>query len=132
MTYCVKCKRKTSTRNTGNATAVNGRTMRVGECVECCGRKVQFTGGAVELKRPMWMDELAEELHKPIRRKFPKRQVYSPDIDKIWAADLVDMSGHAKENNGVKYLLAVIDAFSKYGWLEPLKTKRGEIGRAHV
>ena len=57
---------------------------------------------------------------------FPKRRVYSPDIDKIWAGDLVDMSSHAKENKGVKYLLAVIDVFSKYGWLEPLNTKRGE------
>ena len=52
--------------------------------------------------------------------------MFSPDIDKIWDTDLVDMSRHAKENNGVKYLLAVIDVFTKYGWLEPLKTKRGE------
>ena len=123
--YCVKCKFKTDTRNVESLISANGRLMSGGDCVNCGCKKRQFTGGAVG-KKPVWTDELAEELHKPIRRKFPKRRVYSSDIDKIWAADLVDMSGHAKENNGVKYLLAVIDVFSKYGWLEPLKTKRGE------
>ena len=93
--------------------------------MNCGCKKRQFTGGAVG-EKPVWTDELAEELHKPIKRECPKRRVYSPDIDKIWAADLVDMSSHAKENNGVKYLLAVIDVFSKYRWLEPLKTKIGE------
>ena len=123
--YCVKCKFKTDTRNVESLISANGRLMSGGDCVNCGCKKRQFTGGAVG-KKPVWTDELAEELHKPIRRKFPKRRVYSSDIDKIWAADLVDMSSHAKENNGVKYLLAVIDVFSKYGWLEPLKTKRGE------
>lgn len=47
-------------------------------------------------------------------------------IDDIWAADLIDMQAFSKFNNGVKYLLAVIDIFSKYGWLEPLKTKTGK------
>ena len=35
--------------------------------------------------------QLAEELHKPIIRKFEKRKVYSPFKDKIWGADLADM-----------------------------------------
>lgn len=47
-------------------------------------------------------------------------------IDKIWAADLVDMSSLSKFNKGNKFLLAVIDIFSKYGWLIPLKDKKGE------
>ena len=72
-----------------------------------------------------WTDELAEELHKPVTRKFKKRKVYVGGVDRIWAADLVDMKSFAKFNKGVKYLLTVIDVFSKYGWIEPLKNKTG-------
>lgn len=59
-------------------------------------------------------------------RKFQKRKVYVKKIDEIWAADLVDMSSLAKFNKGTKFLLSVIDIFSKYGWLVPLKDKKGE------
>ena len=46
-------------------------------------------------------------------------------IDEIWAADLFDMQSFSKFNNGIKYLLMVIDVFSKYGWIVPLKSKTG-------
>ena len=36
-------------------------------------------------------EQLTEELHKPIIRKFKKRKVYSAFKDNIWAADLADM-----------------------------------------
>ena len=70
--------------------------------------------------------DLAEELHKPIGRKVKKRRVLVNGIDKIWAVDLVDMQAFSKFNRGVKYLLAVIDVFSKYRWLIPLKDKTGK------
>ena len=76
-------------------------------------------------KNSRWSDALAEELHKPVTRKFKKRIVYARGVDKIWAADLVDMKAFAQENKGVKYLLTVLDVFSKYGWIVPLKTKTG-------
>ena len=76
-------------------------------------------------KNSRWSDALADELHKPVTRKFKKRRVFAGGVDKIWAADLVDMKAFAKENKGVKYLLTVLDVFSKYGWIVPLKTKTG-------
>ena len=69
---------------------------------------------------------LAEELHKPVRRKFERRRVLVNGIDKIWAADLADMTAFSKFNQGFRYLLLVIDIFSKYGWIIPLKNKEGK------
>ena len=74
-------------------------------------------------KKITWSDELADELHKPIRHRFPKRRVMVKGIDDTWAIDLIDMSKYAQHNNGIKFLLSVIDIFSKYGWMEPLKNK---------
>ena len=47
--------------------------------------------------------QLAEELHKPIIRKFKKRKVYSGFKDNIWGADLADMQSLSKYNKGIKY-----------------------------
>ena len=68
---------------------------------------------------------MAEELHKPIKRKFTKRKVLVNGIDDIWSADLVDMQSFVKHNDGVKYLLNVIDVFSKHAWSIPLPDKTG-------
>ena len=59
-------------------------------------------------------------------KKFQKRRVISYGVDKIWSADLVEIQKYSKWNKGVKYLLMVIDVFSKYGWIEPLKDKKTE------
>jgi len=47
-------------------------------------------------------------------------------IDEIWAAGLVDMQPFSEYNDGVKYLLTVIDVFSKHEWTRPLKRKTGK------
>ena len=73
-----------------------------------------------------WSQQLADELHKPITRNFSKRTVISNGVDKIWAADLVEMQKFNKWNKGVKYLLLVTDIFSKYGWIKPLRDKKTE------
>jgi hypothetical protein len=67
----------------------------------------------------------AEELHKPVIKKFVKRKIVTLGIDDLWAADLVIMSKYSDENDGYKYMLNVIDTFSKFAWAEPLKTKSG-------
>ena len=58
--------------------------------------------------------ELAEELHKPIIRKFKKRKGYSSFIDNIWGADLVDTQLISEFNKEIRFLLCVVDIFSKY------------------
>jgi len=52
--------------------------------------------------------------------------VFVNGIDKIWSADFVEMQPFSKFNRGVRYLLAVIDVFSKFGWMLPLKGKTGK------
>ena len=72
-----------------------------------------------------WSNSMADELHKPIRYKFLKRFVFVRNVDDVWGADLVDMKKMVKKNSGYRYILMVIDVFSKYGWAVPLKYKRG-------
>ena len=67
----------------------------------------------------------ADELHKPIIRKFKKRKVYSSFRDNIWGVDLADMQLLSKFNKGFRFLLCVLDIFSKYAWVVPLKDKKG-------
>ena len=67
---------------------------------------------------------LAEELHKPIIKKFEKRKVHAAFKDNIWGADLADMHLLSKYNKGIRFLLCVIDIFSKYAWVAPLKDKK--------
>ena len=93
-------------------------------------------------------NELAEELYKPVTRKFQRTRVnvnaideiWAADLiencqkrrvnvnasDEIWAADLIDMQAFSKDNNGIKYLPTVIDVFSKFVWIVPLQLKTGQ------
>ena len=65
--------------------------------------------------------QLALEIHKPIRHKFPRRKVMVSGIDSIWASDLVEMN----PERGFKYILTIVDVFSKFGFAIPLKSKTG-------
>ena len=69
-------------------------------------------------------EQLAEELHKAIIRKFKKRTVYSRFKDNIWEADLADMQLISTFNKGFRFLLCAVDIFSKYAWVVPLKDKK--------
>lgn len=70
--------------------------------------------------------QVVEELHKPARRSFHRRGVILKGIDDLWMVDLIEVCSYAKENRGYKYILAVIDCFSKFAWLSPLKSKSGK------
>ena len=69
-------------------------------------------------------EQLANELHKPIIRKFEKRKVYSTFKDNIRDFDLANMHLLSKYNKGIRFLLCVIDIFSKYAWVVTLKDKK--------
>ena len=62
---------------------------------------------------------LADELHKPVIKKFEKRTVYSQFKDNIWGVDLADMQSLNRKNKGIKYLLCAIDLYSKYAFVIP-------------
>ena len=65
-------------------------------------------------------------LHKPIRRRFKRRKTFVGGIDYQWQADLADMQHLAKQNNNIKYLLCVIDVFSRFSWVIPIQNKMGK------
>ena len=67
---------------------------------------------------------LADELHKPVTKKFDKKEVYSQFKDNIWELDLADMQSLSRKNKGIKYLLCTIDLYSKYPFVIPLKDKK--------
>ena len=69
--------------------------------------------------------KLAEKSHKPIIRKFEKRKVYSSFKDNIWGADLSDMQVISKFNRGFRFLLSVMDIYTKYVWVVSLKDEKG-------
>ena len=69
--------------------------------------------------------QLAEVLHKTIIKNFKKRTVYSGVKDNTWGADLADIQLISKFNTGFRFVLCVINIFSKYAWVVPLKDKKG-------
>ena len=64
-------------------------------------------------------------LYKPSRRKFVRNPYILLGIDDFWQSDLIDLPMMSHDNRGNKYILVVIDAFSKFLWLVALKTKTG-------
>ena len=68
--------------------------------------------------------ERLKNFKKPIIRKFEKRKVHTAFKDNIWGADLADMQLLSRYNKGIRLLLCVIDIFSKYVWVVPLKDKK--------
>ena len=49
-------------------------------------------------------EQLADELHKPVIKKFKRRKAYARLKDNIWVADLAEMESLSSKNKIVKYL----------------------------
>ena len=76
--------------------------------------------------------QLAEELHKQIIRKLKKRRVCSSFKFNIWGADLADIQLISKFDKGIRFLLCVIDIYSKYTWVIPLNTVKKDVYYAKI
>lgn len=75
----------------------------------------------------MSKSDIINEIHKNARVNFRRRQVILRDIDDLWQADLMDMQSVSKRNNNCKFILVVIDAFSKFVWALPILRKTKDI-----
>ena len=73
---------------------------------------------------PSANEELAGELNKLVINKFKGRRVYANFKDDIWAADLAGIESLFSKNENVKYSLYVINVFTKYVWVKPVKNKK--------
>ena len=75
-----------------------------------------------------WLRENVEPytLNRRVQRNFQRGRVMVSGIDDQWEADLADMQSYSKENNDIKYLLFIIDVFSRFLWVEPLKDKTSQ------
>ena len=62
-------------------------------------------------------------IHKPSRKRYPTNKTLSESVDHIWQADLSDMKHISVYNDGFKYLLFVIDVYTRFLWVKPLLNK---------
>lgn len=71
-----------------------------------------------------WLEHQdVDTLHKQAAYKFKRNHYTVFGIDHLWEIDLCDMQAFAKYNAGYKFILSVIDVFSKFGWMVVLKNK---------
>ena len=64
---------------------------------------------------------------EPVIKKFKRSTVYACFENNIWSADLAEIGSLSSFNCGVKYILCMIDFFTKYIWVKPLKDKKSKI-----
>ena len=79
---------------------------------------------AKAIKKNIQNEKLAEILHKLIIRKFEKMKSILIFLDNIWGAVLTDMQLISTFNKGIRFLLCLIDMFSKYAWVISFKDKK--------
>lgn len=70
--------------------------------------------------------EIVDEIYRLPRRNFPRRKTKMVGIDNLWQMDLSDLQKLSKYNKGYRYLLCIIDTFSRFAFVEAIKTKTGK------
>ena len=80
--------------------------------------------GLIKIKQ--WLqNQDVYSMNKSLKRRFKRARVFTAGIRDQYDIDLMDVSFHSKQNDGVKYLLVVIDVFTRYVWISPLQNKTG-------
>jgi transposase InsO family protein len=106
--------------NTKNNSAFSG-TDKLYEAAKKVSGDIKISRSAVK----KWLS--AQESYTLFRdrliNKYPSWKYYVHQIDQQWSIDLADMQAIKDVNDGFRYLLCVIDVFSKFAWVKPVKTK---------
>lgn len=71
----------------------------------------------------MTKQQIVNEIHRYARKNFERRRYSMRGIADTLQADLIDMQQFKQKNRGFRYILIVIDVFSKKAFAEPLKDK---------
>jgi transposase InsO family protein len=87
------------------------------------GTKTKHSRGDIE---DWLLKQDAYTMHRPVRKRFPRNPYSVDNIMDVWDCDLVDAQSLAKYNDGYRYLLTVIDVFSKFLHMVPLRVKTGK------
>ena len=79
------------------------------------------------MKKDLTKIFISEIYSKPPKKNYLTNKTIIKSIDDTWSSDLLDMNDYGfKNNKGYRYILVVVDNFSKYGWTIPLKNKYGQ------
>ena len=95
----------------------NRRSLGAVERLLRRAKQLQVPGVMRKTVKKYLRSERPYTLHKPAQSWFTKHHTYVVWIDANWQADLTDMQGIARQNVGMKYVLTVIDVFSKFAWV---------------
>lgn len=71
--------------------------------------------------------QVVKEIHRQARKKFRRRHTTMRGIKDTIQADLIEMIPYSSSNRGMKYILVIINIFSKMVYARPIKNKSGPI-----
>ena len=103
-----------------NPGAFSGKTSFIKELKN---KKIKYNKKEIN---DWFLNEDSYTIHKPIKKNFKRNRVIVSGIDDTWQADLIDLSNLSHLNDKYKFVLTVIDVFSKYAYAIPLKNKSAE------
>ena len=64
---------------------------------------------------------------KPPKKNYPTNKTDVYYIDDTWSLDILDLKDYGPKNNrGYRYVLVIINNFSKFGWTVPMKNKNAQ------